>query len=61
MGTNVPIFALPPVPHYEGRLSVSLCIISGAQNQECLPAFPSGPTGGLSEQNLFSMRFSVCA
>ena len=32
MGTDVPIFALPPVPHYGGRVLVRLCNISGAQN-----------------------------
>src|SRR5699024_9694727 len=26
------IFALPPVPHYEGRMTDRLCVISGAQN-----------------------------
>ena len=32
MGTDVPIFALPPVPHYVGRVLVRLCNVSGAQN-----------------------------
>ena len=32
MGTDVPIFALPPVPHYGGRVLVRLCNVSGAQN-----------------------------
>ena len=31
-----------------GRVPVRFCKISGAQGQECLPAFPSGPTGALS-------------
>ena len=35
--------------------------ISGAQNQECLSAIPSGPTGGLSLQNLEHLRFKICA
>ena len=35
--------------------------ISGAQNQECSGAIPSGPTGGLSLQNLEHLRFKICA
>ena len=32
MGTDVPIFALPPDPVYGGRVPVGFCNISGAQN-----------------------------
>ena len=35
--------------------------ISGAQNEECLGTFLSGPTGGLSGKNLIPVRFSNCA
>ena len=44
------IFAFPPVPRYGGSVPVGFCKIIGAQNQECLPAFPFGPTGALSGQ-----------
>ena len=35
--------------------------LSGAQNQECLCAVPSGPTGGLSGKKLGLLRFRFCA
>ena len=50
-----------PGPRYGGRVPVVICGISGAQNQECLPAFSSGPTGGLGIQNLPLLRFMNCA
>ena len=35
------IFALPPVPHYGGRVPEGLCVISGAQNLSgCLRFLP---------------------
>ena len=39
---------VPLDPIYEGHPPERLYVISGAQNQECLPAVPSGPTGALS-------------
>ena len=44
-----------------GGIPTTFSSPSGAQNQECLPAFPFGPTGGLGVQNLESLRSSVCA
>ena len=41
------LVALPPVPHYGRRPTEKFSNVSGAQNQECLGAFPSGPTGAL--------------
>ena len=47
--STVPVLlvALPPVPHYGRRPTEKFSNVSGAQNQECLGAFPSGPTGAL--------------
>ena len=44
MGTSCP-YSRPPGPRYGGRAPERLFFISGAQNQECLPAFSSGPLG----------------
>ena len=47
--STVPVLlvALPPVPHYGRRPTEKFSNVSGARNQECLGAFPSGPTGAL--------------
>ena len=42
MGTDVPIFALPPDPVYGGRVPVGFCNISGAQNLSGFPRFLPG-------------------
>ncbi len=51
-GHFVSIFALPPVPPFTKVTHWTLCDPSGAQNQECLGAIPSGPTGGLSGKKI---------
>ena len=45
-GRSAPIFASPWTP-FTGDTPEKFSKISGAQSQECLPAFPSGPTGAL--------------
>ena len=45
-GRSAPIFASPWTP-FTGAAPEKFSKISGAQGQECLPAFPSGPTGAL--------------
>ena len=42
MGTDVPIFALPPDPVYGGRVPVGFCNISGAQNLSSFYRFIPG-------------------
>ena len=54
------IVAFPRTP-FTGATPSAWQKISGAQNQECLSAIPSGPTGGLSLQNLEHLRFKICA
>ena len=56
MGTDVPIFALPPVPHYGGRVPVEFCRISGAQNLSGFLQFRPAHWG-LALQKLQSLRF----
>ena len=50
-----------PRTPFTGVTPWTLCGPSGAQNQECLGAVPSGPTGGLSEKKLELVRFYFCA
>ena len=45
------IVAFPRTP-LRGRVPVTFCNVSGAQNQECLGAIPFGPTGGLSKMKI---------
>ena len=47
MDTLCPYSPPPRTPHYGGRTPERVQKISGAQNQECLGAIPSGPTGAL--------------
>ena len=54
------LVAFPRTP-FTGATPSAWQKISGAQNQECLSAIPSGPTGGLSLQNLEHLRFKICA
>ena len=49
MGTNVPIFALPPVPHYGGYPLSQAKYFRRAKSEWSL-AIPSGPTGALGLQ-----------
>lgn len=49
MGAYAPKFAALWTPIYEGPLLKSHKI-SGAQNQECLPALQSGPTEALTQR-----------
>ena len=60
-GHSVSIFAAPLGPPFTGAPPEMFRSPSGAQNQECLGAVPSGPTGGLSLQNLEHLRFKVGA
>ena len=46
------IFAAPLGPPFTGVTPWVRQNISGAQNQECLSAVPSGPTGGLSRREI---------
>ena len=50
-----------PRTPFTGVTPWTLCGPSGAQNQECLGAVPSGPTGGLCEEKLELVRFYFCA
>ena len=50
------IFALPPVPHYGGRVPVRSCNISGAQNLSGFPRFLPGHWA-LGLQKLPPVRF----
>ena len=45
---------LTPGPLFTGVTPWGRQRISGAQNQECLSAVPSGPTGGLSGQKFWT-------
>ena len=46
------IFAAPLGPPFTGAPPEMFRSPSGAQNQECLGAVPSGPTGGLSGRKI---------
>ena len=59
-GHFVSIFALPPVPHYGGRVPVRLSKISGAQNLSGGSEFPPGHWA-LGLQKLRLVRFNFCA
>ena len=59
MGTNVPIFALPPDPNYAGY-PLGLAESFRRVKFEWVPNFPPGHWA-LSLQNLFLVRFQVCA
>ena len=50
------IFALPPAPHYRGRVPVRSCNISGAQNLSGFPRFLPGHWA-LGLQKLPPVRF----
>ena len=52
------IAAFPRTP-FTGAAPERLHVISGAQNQECLPAFPSGPTGALSGRKFAASAVSL--
>ena len=60
MGTNVPIFALPPVPRYGGRPPEKFSKVSGAQNLSDGSEFPPGHWA-LGVQKLPLVRFNFCA
>ena len=51
-GHFVPIGPLTPGPPFTGVTPWGGQNISGAQNQECLSAVPSGPAGGLSGKKI---------
>ena len=59
-GHFVSIFALPPVPHYGGRVLVRFCSISGAQNLSGDLRFLPG-RWALGLQKLPLVRFHTCA
>ena len=61
MGTNVPIFALPPDPRYGGHVPARLIKISGAQNLSGCLRFLPGPLGPWLCKNSGPMRFYNCA
>ena len=54
------IFALPPVPHYGGRVPVRLSKISGARKSEWVSEFQPG-RWALGLQKLPLVRFRICA
>ena len=54
------IFALPPVPHYEGRSTGKSSRISGAQNLSGFYRFIPGHWA-LALQKLMLVRFHLCA
>ena len=54
------IFALPPVPHYGGRVPVRLSKISGARKSEWVSEFQPG-RWALGLQKLPLVRFHTCA
>ena len=60
MGTNVPIFALPPVPHYGGYPLSQAKYFRRAKSEWSL-AIPSGPVGPWVYKNSGAMRFHNCA
>ncbi len=60
MGTNVPIFALPPVPRYGGRPPEKFSKVFGAQNLSDGSEFPPGHWA-LGVQKLPLVRFNFCA
>ena len=51
----------PLDPDLRGASPVKSHKISGAQNQEYLPALQSGPTGALRMQKLQPTQFRTCA
>ena len=59
-GHFVSIFALPPVPHYGGRVPVRLSKISGARKSEWVSEFQPG-RWALGLQKLPLVRFRICA
>ena len=59
-GHFVSIFALPPVPHYGGRVPVRLSKISGARKSEWVSEFQPGHWA-LGLQKLPLVRFHTCA
>ena len=58
-GHSVSIFALPPAPHYEGY-PLGLAESFRRVKFEWVSKFPPGHRA-LSLQNLFLVRFQVCA
>ena len=59
-GHFVSIFALPPDPHYGGRVLVRFCKISGAQNLSGWSKFPPGHRA-LASPKLQAVRFQFRA
>ena len=59
-GHFVSIFALPPDPHYGGRVLVRFCKISGAQNLSGWSKFPPGHWA-LASPKLQAVRFQFRA